>query len=211
MSSARTSGNSQGRRHGDPFPLVAPRASVDAAAYRVDDFVPSRRLLSDPRLAESLGALNSLEHTAVAGLKRPAALASDRLTSAQVSVTGRVARRLARYPRQDDDLTDESALASLLAGRSWYSDMDVHQRVDYNPDHLKIFRKKLVPRPLAPRLNGDARDLLDRYQTTIERSEQEVEHLLANSDVPVVRPYWDPSLARDADLRLSFFKKLISM
>ena len=161
MSFARTSGNSQNRRHGDPFPLVAPRVPADAAAYRVDDFVPSRRLLSDPRLSESLGALNSLEHTAVAGLKRPAALASDRLTSAQVSVAGRVARRLARYPRQDDDLTDESALTSLLAGRGWYSDMDVHQRVDYNPDHLKIFRKKLVPRPLAPRLTGDARDLLD--------------------------------------------------
>ena len=147
----------------------------------------------------------------MAGLKRPAALASDRLSSAQVSVTGRVARRMARYPRQDDDLTDESALTSLLAGRSWYSDMDVHQRVDYNPDHLKIFRKKLVPRPLAPRLTGDARDLLDGYQSTIERSEQEVGRLLANSDVPIVRPYWAPSLARDPDLRLSFFKKLISL
>ena len=116
MAFTPTSGNSDNRRHGDPFPLVAPRTPVDAAAYQVDDFVPPRRLLSDPRLAESLGALNSLEHTAVVGLKRPAALASDRLSSAQVSVVGRVARRLARYPRQDDDLTDNTALASLLVG-----------------------------------------------------------------------------------------------
>ena len=159
MASPFSAVNSDNRRHGDPFPLVVPRAPVDAAAYQVDDFVPPRRLFSDPRLAESLGALNSLEHTAVAGLKTPAAFASDRLSSAQVSVVGRVARRLARYPRHDDDLTDKTALASLLAGRSWYSDMDVHQRVDYNPDHLKIFRKNLAPKPLGPRLMGDARGL----------------------------------------------------
>ena len=39
----------------------------------------------------------------------------------------------------------------------------------------------------------------------------EVENLMANSDIPVVRPYWDPSLASDPGLRLPFFKKLISM
>ena len=168
------------RKHGHPFPLGGP---VPGSAWdtRSGGAAATESTIADPRLAEAVGALNSLERAAVRGFWPPKAHNSTSVTDSQRSVFERLCRSIKRYPCPVAPSRDMHALDDLLKRRSSYSDSLAHSRAPYNPNHLKIFQKQIRPQPLGRRLSGEAARLYANFESEIERGGAAVDAILAEA------------------------------
>ena len=131
------------RCHGDPFPLPCVFSDINYEDYRLGDFVPDEASFSDPRLAECIRGLNSMESAKIAREVPPTA--NSRPSTSQRSCLSRTMRALRRYAIDPNEGSDQSCLRDLFKPKDFYSLGDGHTRVPYSKKKLKLFTKSFPP------------------------------------------------------------------
>ena len=176
------------RCHGDAFPLPENIAGADESLFELDGYVPSREDLRDPRVRECLGSLNVLAYGGQRSSRSTTAHTSP-FTAGQKSMVGRTLRRLRFY--KVDPLAgepDRACLQQLLKNRDFYGLEQFHARRPYQRDKVNVLHKQLRPLELAQRLTGEAAKLHEQMETSIERTNDEMEFLCSSGRRPDIRP-----------------------
>ena len=121
----------------------------------------------------------------------------------------RLAQRIASYLPDTVSGTDAECLQYLLKDKDYYGLDQFSTRRPFDRSKIKVLRKASRPLDLASRLSGEAREYHTNYTSLIERTEDEMEAMLASGDMPDIRPDWDPELGNNRGTRISFLQDLV--
>eukprot|EP00438_Fugacium_kawagutii_P014873 Skav225062 [mRNA] locus=scaffold2293:21259:24786:- [translate_table: standard] len=195
---------SRDRRHGDPFPLPL----IDdefMELHGCDQGLQPMHL----RLAnEAVKSANALAGAHMRVTRNPSTLraprAPDGRTAIQVEMTKDILEKVAQIPSPPDDMTEEGCLRDLMGASYLYG--EANHLASYNPDKIKIFKRRLTPMDARSLCPPEVRRQLELFPQFIERTEDEISTLYP--DGLQVEPYWDPALRRDRKLREDLYVRL---
>ena len=171
------------RAHGDPFPL---------GPCWVADNTDKLGLPFPQRGAWAAKSLNTLV------LQNPNSNFDQKLRSispnrAQLSVIQRIVDNLQQSGEPPEGMSGSDALTSMAGGKGLYHE-EPRNLANYDFSKVKVLHSQLNPRPLDSMLPAYAKSVLQKYQTLIELSNQQ----LVDQGPLNIKPYWDPKL-RESD------------
>eukprot|EP00438_Fugacium_kawagutii_P013878 Skav219717 [mRNA] locus=scaffold301:32634:35210:+ [translate_table: standard] len=194
---------SRDRRHGDPFPLpLVDQEFIDRHELG-RDFQPWHLRLANEAV-KSANALAGAHMRANYAQSAFRAKAPDGRTSIQVEMTKDILEKLSHLPPPASDATEEGSLRDLAGASYLYG--EANHLANYNPDKIKIFKRRLNPLDARALCPPEVRRQLEMFPQFIERTEDEISNLYP--DGLQVEPYWDPALRRDRGLREDLYVRL---
>lgn len=165
--------------HGDPFPI---------APSWIESCLKSEGIPLPRRGAWTAKALNNLAlHDANSDFDR--LLLGKPPNAPQLAVADRVKSAFLEAGHPPDGLDGPGAISELVGTQDLYHE-EPSTLAPYSFDKVKVLHSELNPRQLSTVVPRFVNGILQRYNTMIERSAEE----LSNLGPCTITPYWDPLL-----------------
>ena len=194
---------SRDRKHGDPFPL--PLVDQKFIDQHMPDFVSPWRLQLANEAVKSANALAGAHMKATRALHSIHAPRTQRpRTAVQIEMTLDILKRLDTLPPPETGCNEEQCLRDLTGASYLYG--EANHLASYDPDRIKIFRRRLNPLDARSLCPPEVRRQLELFPQFIERTEDEISDLYP--DGLGVEPYWDPALRKNRKLREDLYVRL---
>ena len=167
------------RSHGDPFPLSP--SWIESCLEDAGVSFPQRGVWTAKALnCLALHGANSDFDALLRGV-------TPNLT--QKAVASRLLECFKEAGPEPENMDGPSALKELVSCKDLYHEEPANL-APYEFSKIKVLNSELNPRPLREMVPRFVRGIIDRFDTMIEKSAEEV----ASSNPCNIKPYWDPKL-----------------